>query len=211
MSADSKNIRMIKKGNKGTNEMNGIWKKYNLKWVLLISIWTFLLTMIFSVLSEVILTNTPIIFAFIILLLIVLIGVLSDMIGIAVAAADVKPFHAMAADKVNGSKAAIKLIKNASAVSSFCNDVIGDICGIVSGVAGASIVLQLPNDDTVTRAIFTIILTGFVASLTVGGKGIGKTIALEQYQKIVFRVARILFFINDRFGIDLIPDVNGKK
>ncbi|WP_243141150.1 hypothetical protein [Alkaliphilus pronyensis] len=211
MSSDSKDIKVMKKGSKGTNEMNGLWKKYNLKWVLLISVWTFLLTIVFSVLSEVILTNTSVIFAFLILLIIIFIGVFSDMVGIAVAASDAKPFHAMAADKVNGSKIAIKLVKNASVVSSFCNDVIGDICGIVSGVAGASIVIQLPFNDAFTKAIITIILTGFVASLTVGGKAVGKTIAIKQWQIIVFQVAKLLFIIYDKLGIDVLPEANGKN
>lgn len=201
-----------KNNKKGNNDKNNPWKKYNLKWVIVISIWTFFLTIAISILSELILTNTGIFIAFTILLLIVLIGVLSDMIGIAVAAAQEKPFHAMAADKVDGAKCALKLIKNAGIVSNFCNDVIGDICGIVSGVAGASIILQLnSNVLPINRALLTVILTGFVASLTVGGKAIGKGIALDQSQKLVFHTAKVLDFINQKFGLNVIPESNGKK
>lgn len=201
-----------KNNKKGNNDKNNPWKKYNLKWVIIISIWTFFLTIVISILSEIVLTNTEVFFAFIILLLIVLIGVASDMVGIAVAAAQEKPFHAMAADKVEGAKCALRLIKNAGIVSNFCNDVIGDICGIVSGVASASIILQLSSMiQPMNRALLTIVLTGFVASITVGGKAMGKGIALEQSQKIVFKTAKIIDFINRKFGLNLIPDINGKK
>ncbi len=201
----------MSKGNKNpkksnNNETNGLWKKYNLKWVLFITFWTFLLSMLISVLAEVVLGNTPILFAFIILLMIILIGVLSDMIGIAVTAANEKPFHAMAANKVEGSKYAIKLVKNASTVSNFCNDVIGDICGIVSGVAVGSIVLQLPATVfPLTRTVFTIVITGFVASLTVGGKAMGKNISIDRSQEIVFQTAKFLDFIKSKIGLDIMP------
>lgn len=211
MSCDSKSIKKYKKASKGNNEMSGLWRKYNLRWVIAISIWTFLLTIVFSFLSEMFLSNTAIVIAFLLLLIIIFIGVISDMLGVAVAAADAKPFHAMAADKVNGSKTAIKLIRNASVVSSFCNDVIGDICGIVSGVVGASVILQIPSTGYLSKSIITVILAGFVASLTVGGKAIGKTIALRQSQKIVFKAARFLSFIHNTIGVDLIPDINGKR
>ena len=35
------------------------------------------------------------------------------------------------------------MLRNASRVSSVCNDVVGDICGIVSGATGAVIVARL--------------------------------------------------------------------
>lgn len=201
-----------KNNKKGNTDKNTLWKKYNLRWVIIISIWTFFLTIIISLLSEFVLTNTKVIFAFIILLFIVLIGVISDMIGIAVTAAQEQPFHAMAADKVTGAKCAIKLLKNAGVVSNFCNDVIGDICGIVSGVAGASIIIQLNSTVfPINRAVMTIVLTGFVASLTVGGKAMGKGVAIDQSQQIVFKTATVIDFINRKFGVDIVPNMNGKK
>ena len=77
--------------------------------------------------------------AFLILLAIILIGIIFDIIGMAVATADEKPFHSMASRKVAGASDAIKLLRNAERVSSICNDVVGDICGVVSGSASATI------------------------------------------------------------------------
>lgn len=199
-------------GKKGNNDNNDFWKKYNFKWVILVSIWTFLLTFVISIAAEVILTNTRIVFAFIILITIILTGVLFDMIGIAVAVASDKPFHAMAADKVEGAKYAIKLLKNAGPVSSFCNDVIGDICGIVSGAAGISIVLQLTNASfPINRALITIIMSSFIASATVGGKAIGKSIAISKSHSIVFNTAKLLNTFDKKFNINLFSKLDNNK
>ncbi len=199
-----------KKTKKGNTDKNSIWKKYNLKWVIIIAIWTFFLTIGISVFSEIILSNTKLVYAFVILLIIIFIGVISDMVGIAVTSAEERPFHAMASDKVDGARFAIKLLKNAGVVSNFCNDVIGDICGIVSGVAGATIIMKLES-TIFPRAFVTIILTALVASLTVGGKAMGKSVAIDQSQSIVYKTAKVLDFVNKKFGIDLIPNMNGKK
>ncbi|SES70731.1 hypothetical protein SAMN05660297_00327 [Natronincola peptidivorans] len=199
-------------GKKGNNDNSDIWKKYNLKWVIIVSIWTFLLTIIISIAAEMVFINTTLIFAFIILIGIVLTGVISDMIGIAVTFASIKPFHAMAADKVEGAKNAINLLKNAGPVSNFCNDVIGDICGIVSGVAGISIILQLDNlDFPINRALTTVIMSGFIASLTVGGKAIGKSIAIIHSHTIVYNTARFLYFIDKKLGINLSSSTTKNK
>ena len=71
--------------------------------------------------------------ALLILALFIGLGILFDIIGVAVTAADPRPFHSMAAHKEKGAKEALKLLRNADRVSSVCNDVVGDICGIVSG------------------------------------------------------------------------------
>ncbi|MDR5658185.1 hypothetical protein RH915_01650 [Serpentinicella sp. ANB-PHB4] len=199
----NKNNRNVKKSN-GTT---GLWKKYNLKWVIVVSIWTFLLTILFSIAAEVVLMNTTVIISFIILIIIVFLGVFSDMIGIAVTVASDKPFHAMASDRVEGARYAINLLKNASTVSNFCNDVVGDICGIVSGVAGANIILQLAKGPVlINRAILTILITAFVASLTVGGKAIGKSLSINQSHIIVFNTARALNYIDKKIGTSIIKD-----
>lgn len=199
-------------GKKGNHDNSGFWKKYNLKWVVIVSIWTFLLTIIISIAAEMVFINTEVIFAFIILITIILTGVMSDMVGVSVTVASDKPFHAMAADRVEGAKYAIKLLKNAGPVSNFCNDVIGDICGIVSGVAGISIVLQLSDlVFPLNRALLTIIMSGFIASMTVGGKAIGKSIGILHSHTIVFNTAKVLNFVDKKLNINLFSQLNKKR
>ncbi|SKC72278.1 hypothetical protein [Maledivibacter halophilus] len=197
------------KNNKDKNKKSIILRGYNIKWVLNITIVTFILAVFLSFASEAILRNTEVYIAFLILIVIVFLGITSDLIGIAVAIADEKPFHSMAAKKIHGAKFAIKLIKNAGPVSNFCNDVIGDIAGIISGAAGAIILIEISKIyNLVNTAVYSVILSGIVAAVTVGGKALGKEIALRKSKEIVFGVAKILYWIKNKFKIDFLPENN---
>ena len=112
-------------------------------WIKKAFIWTFCITLIVSFISENLIKNINVVFAFLILIIIIFIGILFDIIGVAVTAADEPPFHAMSANKQKGSKEAVILIRNADIVSNFCNDVIGDIAGTLSGAAGATLVYRI--------------------------------------------------------------------
>ncbi|MCG4584337.1 hypothetical protein L0P56_02420, partial [Anaerosalibacter bizertensis] len=144
---------------------DAISHKQTKKWVIVISVWTFVMAIFFSLITEKLMKNLDVFFAFIILIIIILLGILFDIIGIAVTASDEKPFHSMAANKVEEAKHAIKLIKNAGQVSNFCNDVIGDISGIVSGSAGTIIIYNLINKYNIKNGtILSIIITALIAS-----------------------------------------------
>lgn len=197
---------------------DSFYKKYNLKWVLLITFWTFILAIAFSVIAENLVNNLDVLFAFVILLLFIAIGIIFDIIGIAVTAASEKPFHAMAANRVEEAKTAIKLVRNSSQVSNFCNDVIGDISGIISGATATSIIFKLILVfDALNATVLTIILTAFTASLTVGGKGVGKAIAQYHHEAIIYKVAKIIRVFEKLFNTEFFPvkkknnNVKGKK
>ncbi|MDU5080015.1 hypothetical protein ACF3M2_16285 [Tissierella carlieri] len=193
-------------------EEEGIFTRYNLKWVFFISIWTFIMSIIVSVITENLVTNLDIAAAFIVLIVIILIGIIFDIIGIAVTTAEEKPFHAMAANKVEEAKFAIKLVRNAGQVSNFCNDVIGDISGILSGAAGTTIIYKLMNRySLVDGTMLTIIITSLIAAFTVGGKAFGKSIALFNYERIIYSIAKILNLIEKRLGIDIFPNKKKNK
>lgn len=184
--------------------------KYNLKWVFLISIWTFFMAIAISIITENLVNNLDILAAFIVLIMIILIGIIFDIIGIAVTTADEKPFHSMAANKIGEARYAIKLVRNAGQVSNFCNDVIGDISGILSGAAGTTIIFKLIDRyPFINSTIFTIVFTSLIASFTVGGKAFGKSIALLYHEKIIYSISKMLNFLFKNFGIDIFP--NKKK
>ena len=172
-------------------------KKVNIKWIITIFLSTVVISAVFSTISNMLLGQAGLVPAFFILLVIVLIGILFDIIGVAVTAADVKPFHSMAAHRVPGAQEALKLLRNAEKVSSFCNDVVGDICGIISGTASASIVLLiLANRQSVgTRAqLLEIGMAAVVSGLTVGGKAVGKTFAMTKSTSIVHCASKVIYF-----------------
>ena len=165
------------------------------KWSLIITLVSFFLSASMSVISSKILYNAGILISFLVVFIIIVINILFDTIGTAVTAADEAPFHAMASRKVYGAKQAIKLIRNADKVSNLCNDVIGDICGVISGTACTYIVLKIAaNGGSLKETVISVIMTGMVASLTVGGKALGKSIAIENSNYIIYKVAVVIRF-----------------
>ncbi|WHH59634.1 Mg2+ and Co2+ transporter CorB [Petroclostridium sp. X23] len=172
-------------------------KKVSYTWAVIIVIWTFIFSITLSYVSSSLMNNVSIGVAFFILLFIVLLGIIFDIIGIAVAAANETPFHAMASRKIAGAKQAVRLIRNAEKVSNFCNDVVGDIAGIISGATSATIVAQITTIYNIFDTVMIgLVLTGFVASLTVGGKALGKSVALSRSNYIVYKVGIILYYLN---------------
>ena len=167
-------------------------KNKNYGWILLITILSFIISFSFSFISETILPGVNITLGIIIVLIFILLGVLFDMIGVAVATANDAPFHSMASQKVKCAPVAIKMLKNASKVSSFCNDVIGDICGIISGSAGVTIALKVSNSLEIEALIPTLIVTALIAAMTIGGKACGKNIALTKSNMIIYETAKLL-------------------
>lgn len=169
-------------------------RRKTIRWVVTIFLVTIVVSGTISFISEEIMSNSSMAVAFVILLVIVLVGILFDIVGVAVTSADEKPFHSMAARKVPGAQEAIRLLRNAERVSSICNDVIGDICGVVSGSASATIAVELLNHmELSVPQIIMLGMSALVAGLTVGGKAIGKTFAIRSCTTIVQGVGKVIW------------------
>ena len=172
-------------------------RQKTIRWVITIFLVTIVISAIISMVSEEIMAVSGMLVAFVILFAIILVGILFDIVGVAVTSADEKPFNAMSARKVPGARQAISLLHNAERVSSICNDVIGDICGVVSGAASATIAAQVLQNFTFSwPRIITLVMSSLVAGLTVGGKAIGKTFAINSSTEIVHSVGKILYFFS---------------
>ena len=168
-----------------------------INWVVTIFLITIVISGVISMLSDEIMSRSGIVMAFVILLIIILVGIVFDIIGMAVATADEKPFHSMAARKVAGASDAIKLLRNAERVSSICNDVVGDICGVVSGSASATIAaLILSNMEIGWPRAVSLVMSALCAGLTVGGKAIGKTVAVNSATAIVHSVGKVIYSLH---------------
>ena len=156
------------------------------RWVVTIFFVTIFVSGAITLISDEIMSKSGLLTSFVILLIIVLIGIFFDIIGVAVTSADETPFHSMAARKVPGAQEAIRLLRNAERVSSICNDVVGDICGVVSGSASATIAAQLlAKFEFSWPMMIGLIMSACVSGLTVGGKAIGKTFAVNSSTAIV--------------------------
>ena len=145
-----------------------------------------------SLASESLMAGAGMAVALLILALFIGLGILFDIIGVAVTAADEKPFHSMAAHREKGAREALRLLKNASRVSSVCNDVVGDICGIVSGTTAAVIVSQLQQAFNTRTVLISVGVTALISGLTIGGKALSKTFAMKQSTRVVYWAGRFL-------------------
>ncbi len=167
-------------------------KLVDYNWIIKITLATFLISLIFSLLSETIIPNANIFISVVLVFVFIGLGILFDIIGVSITVADVKTFNSMSSKNIKGARLAVKLIKNAEKVSSFCNDVIGDICGIISGSTSASIAIIISSKFNLNLLVVSLIITALVASLTIGGKAIGKSIAINKSDVIIFRFSSIL-------------------
>lgn len=169
-------------------------QRKNKKWIIQIFIMAFFISVMFSFVSETFIPKLSLVFGILLIVVFIALGIVFDMIGVAVTASDEKPFHSMSARKVRGAKVAVLLKKNADKVGSFCNDVIGDICGVVSGSAGAIIASSIASQTSLSPFLLSLIVTGLIAAFTIGGKAIGKSVAINQCNMILYEVAKVISY-----------------
>lgn len=162
------------------------------RWILRVFFIAVGLSAALSLVSETALDGAEIPVAILALVLFIGLGILFDIVGMAVTAADERPFHSMAAHKEPGAAESLRLLRNASHVSSFCNDVVGDICGIVSGTTAAVIVTRLQAALDLHTVFLSVGITAVISGLTIGGKALGKTLAIEKSTRVVALAGKFL-------------------
>lgn len=175
-----------------SKDKNGGKKKSGRGWALRVFVLAVVLSALLSFFSTTALEGTGYVVAALVLAVFIGLGIVFDMIGVAVTAADPKPFHSMAAHKEKGAKEALKLLRNADRVSSVCNDVVGDICGIVSGATGAVIVARLQKGLDLESVLISVGVTALISGATIGGKALGKPFAMNQSKRVVHLAGRFL-------------------
>lgn len=168
------------------------------KWTVAVLIMSFLVSIAFSAITTVLMDGIGIVWAFLILFFIIGINVLFDMIGTAVLSAQEYPFHSLASRKTPGAKEGISIIRHAPHFASVCCDVIGDIAGIISGAATSLIIAELTLAFGIKSILPSLLLTGIVASLTIGGKAVCKGVAMHNGNAVVFFLGRLMNFLKFR-------------
>ena len=164
----------------------------DVKWIVKIIIMAFTISFALSFVSEMTIPKLSNVFGIFITLLFIFIGILFDIVGVSVTAADEKVFHSMNSRQVSGAKVAVTFKKNADKVSSFCCDVIGDVCGIISGAAGTTIALNIANSLDVNLLFISLTVSAIIAALTIGGKAMGKSFAINKSDIILYEFAKIV-------------------
>ena len=179
-------------------------KKLNL-WSVKITVVSFFVSAFISFLSELTASTENIIVTILLLFFLILCSILFDGIGVASTSCDMTPFVSMASRKVYGAKTALWLVKNNEKVSNVCNDVIGDIFGIVSGACSAAITLEILDSIAVDwqEKLITVAIAGAVSAVTIGGKAFLKNIAIKNSKEFIMFIARLIAVFN--------PDERRKK
>lgn len=168
-----------------------------------VGLFSFSLAVVVNYSSDFALDRVPAVVALVIVFLLVAIGVLFDILGTSVTAAEIAPLNAMAAKKVPGARQALWLVRNADRVANFANDVIGDVSGAVSGAAGATVALQLNQafrGGNTSLQIVGLLVIGLIAGTTVGGKAAGKTFAIEHATRVVYLAGRVIAGVEQLTG-----------
>lgn len=178
---------------KNKQRKKSVFKEY-FRWPLIVLAVSLFLSFSFSFLSELTLNGANLVVAIIVIIVFMAISILTDIIGVAVTAAVEIPFRAMAAKKVKGAKEGIILINNADKVASIVADILGDICGILSGAAGAVVTSKLISNITSEMNIVIIasLVSATIAGIIIFGKAMGKKIALDNCDKIVLMIGKIV-------------------
>ncbi|HHV64145.1 MAG TPA: hypothetical protein GXX46_03595 [Peptococcaceae bacterium] len=175
-------------------------RKHSIRYLITVFLGTFSIAAILGSSSEAVLRFFPAAVTWLLLLIVILIGILFDIIGIAVTAADEAPHHARAAKKVFGAKQSVFLIKRADKVANFANDIVGDITGTISGAMGATIIIRVVTKHPELsnwQVLLNILILALIASFTVTGKAWGKTIAINEANRIVAFTGRIIAGVED--------------
>lgn len=167
-------------------------EKVDIKWIITIVIVAFVLSFGLSYISQSTIPKLSLVFGIIITLIFIFIGILFDIIGVSVTSADEAVFHSMSSRKVKGASLAVKFKKNADKVSSFCCDVIGDVCGVISGTAATAIAALLVLNYHFNAILVGLFVTAIISSLTIGGKAIGKSFAINKSEVILYTFAKII-------------------
>ena len=152
-------------------------EKVDIKWIITIVIVAFVLSFGLSYISQSTIPKLSLVF---------------DIIGVSVTSADEAVFHSMSSRKVKGASLAVKFKKNADKVSSFCCDVIGDVCGVISGTAATAIAALLVLNYHFNAILVGLFVTAIISSLTIGGKAIGKSFAINKSEVILYTFAKFI-------------------
>jgi CBS domain containing-hemolysin-like protein len=189
--------------NKKNNELNNLIEQtkkkekvkketVDISWIIKILVMSFSISFGLSFVSEMTIPNLSLVFGIIVTLLFIGLGILFDIIGVSVTSSDEAVFHSMNSRKVKGASIAVKFKKNADKVASFCNDVIGDICGIVSGAAGTTIAAIIITTYDFNPILVTLTVSATLAALTIGGKAVGKSFAINKSDIILYEFAKFV-------------------
>ncbi len=167
-------------------------KQNSVRWALKTLILSICLSIVFSVISQSLFPHLSVILSIFIIVFFVALSTIFDMVGVAVTSAKLQSLKQYENHKAYST--ALKLCENTEKISSFCGDVVGDICGILSGAGGISLVLSMHITEPNIYFIVTCLISSVIAGLTIFSKAIFKSYAVSNAEKVVISTANIINF-----------------
>ncbi|MCL2083153.1 MAG: hypothetical protein FWH04_07960 [Oscillospiraceae bacterium] len=173
-----------------------VFKPGAIRWAILVTGWSMAISFVLSLVSGSTISGWGFTAALSSLILFVLLGIVFDLLGMAVATVSERPFHSMAAKRVDGAAQALRLIARAERVTNFCADVVGDISGIIAGVTGTTVATILVEDFGLHSFFTSLIMSALVSGTVIGGKAVCKNIAIAKNVEIVHAMGRFIGFFS---------------
>lgn len=165
-------------------------KTNGLRWATKTFFLSISLSIVFSMISQSMFPSLPAFFSSVIIFVFIFISCLFDVIGVAFTSFDKEVLSKYQNETFY--KTAEKLCNNTDKISSFCGDVVGDICGILSGAGGVSLVVNLGIANQSVNFLITCFVSSFIAGFTIFGKAVMKGYAINKSEKIVITTSKIM-------------------
>ena len=156
--------------------------KNSTKWAFKVFILSISLSIIFSLVSQSLLPSLSPFFSIFVIVFFVFVSVIFDMVAVAFTSINKEQLDKFKNE--NGYIMAVKLCERADKVASFGGDVVGDICGILSGAGGVSLVVNMNIQDANLNLLVTCLVSSLIAGITIFCKAIMKTYALQNCEQI---------------------------
>ena len=167
--------------------------KSNKVWLVQIFFVSLCFSIMFALISELMLANASLALSLFLIVLLVVVSVIFDLIGMAVTACSIRPLLDYKQKGIRGADVSIKLVKNADKISCICTDVVGDICSILIGAGGVTIsIILISYFPQFNSILMSILISSIIASISVLGKAIGKTYAINNSVKVVLATGKLL-------------------
>ena len=185
-------MKIVTKKGKKVKALGVKVKKYS--WAVKMFVLALCLSSVFSLISQSIMSSLGLFTSIITISLFIVISVIFDMIGIAVTSSDEEFFIKKIEEGEKGAGVGLNLAKNSEKVCSFCADVVGDICGILSGSGVACVILSISGKihNPSLFIIISTLLSALIAGITIFGKACMKEYAIKNSNKIILKVGKIL-------------------
>ena len=163
------------------------------RWALKIFVLAICMSCLFSMLSQTILSSMGVVMAIITIIFFIFISVVFDMVGVAITCTS-EEYFVKRLDQERGARIALSMKRNSEKVCSFCNDVVGDICGILSGASGACVILSITKhiDGSAVVVIVSSLVSALIAGLTIFSKALMKSYAINNSNKFILKIGKLL-------------------